>query len=98
MVHARRYFIDVLDSDKDRAEYTLYLIQPLYIIEKNCKQLSIAERTQVRQEQSLPILLLLGEWMRHKYEQVLPKSPIGKALAYSLKNGIDYMPMHQTAN
>lgn len=87
MAHARRYFIEALDSDKYRAEYALDLIQQLYIIEKNCtqEQLQPSARTKVRQEQSLPVLRLLGEWMRHEYEQVLPKSPIGKALAYSIK-------------
>ncbi|GAA3935372.1 IS66 family transposase [Chitinophaga oryziterrae] len=87
MAHARRYFIEALDSDKTRAEYALDQIQQLYIIEKNCTQqeLSAEGRAQIRQEQSLPILKLLGEWMRHEYELVLPKSPISKALAYSLK-------------
>lgn len=87
MAHARRYFIEAMESDNDRAEYALKLIQQLYIIEKNCtqEQLWPDERAQVRQEQSLPTLKLLGEWIRHEYALVLPKSPIGKALAYSIK-------------
>ncbi|SDF01071.1 Transposase [Chitinophaga filiformis] len=87
MAHARRYFIEAMDSDKNRAEHALNLIQQLYIIERNCteQQLSVAMRTEVRQEQSVPILQLMKEWMRHEYEQVLPKSPIAKALAYNLK-------------
>lgn len=87
MAHARRYFVDALDSDKYRAEYALDLIQQLYIIERNCteQRLDIIARRQVRLEQSAPILTLLGEWMRTEYQQVLPKSPIGKALAYSIK-------------
>ena len=50
MAHARRYFIEAIDSDKDRAEYALDLIQQLYIIEKNCteQQLQPDTRTQVR--------------------------------------------------
>lgn len=31
---------------------------------------------------AVPILEALGEWMRNQYLQVLPKIPIGKALAY----------------
>ncbi|PWV44535.1 IS66 family transposase [Chitinophaga sp. S165] len=87
MAHARRYFIEAQDTDEDRAMHALDLIQQLYIIEKNCtlQHLSATKRTQVRQEQSVPILKLLGEWMQHEYERVLPKSPIGKALAYSMK-------------
>lgn len=89
MAHARSYFIEALDSDKIRAEYALHQIQQLYIIEQNCtqqQQLLPAERASIRLEQSVPILKLLREWMRHEYELVLPKSPIGKALAYSLKH------------
>ncbi|WP_370445443.1 transposase [Chitinophaga sp. S165] len=40
---------------------------------------------QLRLEQSVPILALLSEWMQTEYQQALPKSPIGKALAYSIK-------------
>lgn len=49
MAHARRYFIEAIDSDKDRAEYALDLIQQLYIIEKNCteQQLQPDTHTQV---------------------------------------------------
>ncbi|PWV48106.1 IS66 family transposase [Chitinophaga sp. S165] len=34
MAHARRYFVEALDNDKQRAEYALDLIQQLYIIER----------------------------------------------------------------
>lgn len=87
MAHARRYFIEAMDSDHVRAEYALDLIQQLYIIEKNCtaRKLTVAERTTVRTEQALLILQLTGDWMKNQYQQVLPQSPIGKALAYSLK-------------
>lgn len=33
MAHARRYFIEAMDSDKPRAEHALKLIQQLYGIE-----------------------------------------------------------------
>lgn len=87
MAHARRYYVDSLDSDKDRAQYALEHIQRLYSIERNCTEngITVAERLQVRQEQSIPILESLGKWMLEQYQQVLPKSPIGKALAYSIK-------------
>jgi transposase len=39
----------------------------------------------VRQEQSVPILTALGEWMKDEYIKALPKSSIGKALGYSIE-------------
>ena len=39
---------------------------------------------QLRQQEAVPILKQLKEWMIEEYVKVLPKSPIGKAIAYSL--------------
>lgn len=87
MAHARRYFADAQDSDRTRAEYALSQIQLLYQIERNCsdQEHSDDDRHKQRIEKSIPILKALGEWMLIQYQQVLPKSPIGKALAYSIK-------------
>jgi transposase len=59
----------------------------LYAIERHCteQQLTGDSRKEIRQIQSLPILKSLGDWMLEQYQLVLPKSPIGKALAYSIK-------------
>jgi transposase len=40
---------------------------------------------QLRQQQSVPILEALGKWMQQAYMEVLPKSAIAKALAYSIE-------------
>jgi transposase len=87
MAHCRRYFFDSLPTDKERSEYVLEHIGQLYAIERSCKEknLSFDERKEIRQEKSVPILKKLGEWMTEQYALVLPKSPIGKALAYSIK-------------
>ena len=39
----------------------------------------------VRQAESVPILAALGQWMKEQYIHTLPKSAIGKALAYSIE-------------
>jgi len=87
MAHARRMFNDALDNDKSRAEYAMGQIQHLYAIERRCGQeeLSYAQIKQVRQQEAAPILTALGRWMKEQYMQVLPKSAIGKALAYSIE-------------
>lgn len=87
MAHARRMFHEALDNDKERAQHALEQIQKLYTIERICKEqgLNFAEITDVRQQQSLPILEALGKWMKEQYMQTTPKSAIGKALAYSIE-------------
>lgn len=87
MAHARRYFVDALDNDSERAEYALNKIQQLYAIEQKCteQQFTDVQRASARLQQTKPILRELGDWMKLQYSQVLPKSPIGQALAYSIK-------------
>ncbi|MCU7552943.1 IS66 family transposase [Chitinophagaceae bacterium LB-8] len=87
MAHARRYFVDSLNTDKNRAEYALGQMQRLYAIERRSRDegLSVEEKKAVRQKEAVPILDQLGKWMKEQLGEVLPKSPIGKALAYSVK-------------
>lgn len=87
MAHARRMFNDALDNDQSVAEHAMQEIQKLYAIERNCKEqnLSFAKIKAVRQEQAVPILGSLGKWMKDEYVKAIPKSSIGKALAYSIE-------------
>ncbi len=87
MAHARRYFVDAVNTDKTRAEYALEQMQQLYAIERRCreKEMSFDERKEVRWKEAVPILDHLGGWMREQQPNVLPQSPIGKAFSYSLK-------------
>jgi transposase len=85
MAHARRYFKEAEDNDKQRSTYALKLFQEIYDVEREIKELSDAERRKIRQEVILPKLNELHAWMTEQYRAVTPKSPIGKALEYSLK-------------
>lgn len=87
MAHARRMFHEALDNDQPRASHALREIQKLYAIERSAKdgQLGDDGTKTLRQEKSLPILTAMGTWLREQYVQVLPKSAIGKAIAYSLE-------------
>jgi transposase len=87
MAHARRYFVEALSSDKGRAEYVLAQMQLLYAIERRCRDegLSVDQQKEIRQQKTVPILNSLGGWMKQQLVEVLPKSPIGKALAYAVK-------------
>lgn len=83
--HSRREFFEAKDYDLPRGEHVLNEIGRLYTLEQTIKTLSPAERYARRQEISVPILESLHVWMQQAYTEVLPQSPIGKALAYSLK-------------
>lgn len=87
MAHARRKIFDSLANDEARASYALTEIKKLYDIEAYCKEhhLSVDQITEKRQAEAVPILETLGKWMKEQYMQVLPKSDIGQALAYSIK-------------
>jgi transposase len=87
MAHARRKFKDALDNDSIRAGQMLKLMQGLYNIERTARETNMSheERYTLRQEESLPILKDMENWMKENIMQVLPKSAIGKAIAYTLK-------------
>ncbi|HVU97298.1 MAG TPA: IS66 family transposase [Puia sp.] len=87
MAHARRKFVEAQLNDAGRAEYALSQFQLLYAIERRAgdQQLSHERVLQLRQEEAVPILEALGKWMQQAYIEVLPKSAIGKALAYSIE-------------
>ncbi len=87
MAHARRKFIEARSNDQARADYVLEQIGQLYAIERKAveEKLSEAEILQLRLEKAVPILETLGKWMQHTYPEVLPKSAIGMALAYSIQ-------------
>lgn len=85
--HARRKFYEAQDSDADRATHVLSQIQLLYTIECKAREQSLSDKEIVvlRNEQALPVLHKLYEWMKRTYMEVLPKSPVGKAIAYCLQ-------------
>lgn len=84
MAHARRYFFDAQDNDKQRAVWMLDKLQELYEIEKIAREenLTHQQRLAVRQEKSVPILSQIKIWLTENQLQVVPKSPIGKAISY----------------
>lgn len=84
MAHARRKFYEAQGNDKKRSQYALEHIQRLYEIERRTKDLAVDERQRVRNQEAVPLLQSLGAWMKEAYTEVLPKSVIGKALAYSI--------------
>ena len=62
-------------------------MQELYAIERKARELNLThqQRYELRQKESLPILKDIEAWLKNNIIQVLPKSPIGEAIAYSLE-------------
>src|ERR1700730_14951098 len=84
--HARRYFHKALDSDQARMGLALLLIAQLYRVEKEARSLTAEDRLRLRQLQSQPILEKLRNCLSEIQAEVLPKSPEGRAVRYTLKN------------
>ncbi len=84
--HARRKFAEAEDSDRARAHYVLQEIQKLYALEREMKEqhLKEAEVATLRREKALPMIEGLKKWMIATKSGVLPKSPMGKAIDYTL--------------
>lgn len=85
--HARREFERAMDNDKERASLALTFIQSLYKVEAEAREqnLTYCERKELRLTKSLPTLNALGKWLTAELKsgKVLPKSSIGKAIAYT---------------
>lgn len=80
--HARRYFVEALDTDR-RAAVALKWITDLFMVEREAEEMSPDERLALRRERSAPILKDLGAWIEQTCRTASPKSPLGKALTYA---------------
>lgn len=87
MAHARRYFEKALDNDKERSAYVLKQMQRLYAMERNAREREVSADIlkRYRQLYALPVLNEIESRLKQMSFEVLPKSAIGKAVAYTLK-------------
>ena len=88
MAHARRKYFDAQSSDIMRSMVMLAYMHLLYDIEREArdKELDATARRALRQARSQPILDDIKAYLERERRQVLPKSPIGQAIAYTLSN------------
>ena len=84
--HARRKFEYALDSDPVRAAHMMALWGRLYEIEKRAKQeeYNAAQLLTARQHEAKPTLAKIKTALDECASQVLPSSPMGKAITYAL--------------
>jgi transposase len=98
MAHARRKFKDALAYEPELASFALNKFQMLYEVERSCREnnLPYEEIINVRQQQSVPVLNELEQWMKQQYLALVPTSPLRDAIEYALRhwNGL----CHYTTN
>lgn len=86
--HARRKFIDIINAAKEPslADIAINYIGKLYEVERQAKNLTPLQRQYYRRRYSKPILKCFCRWLKGNQKEALPKSPIGKAIAYALNH------------
>jgi len=85
MAHIRRDIFEARDDAPVAVDLVLAAMQKLYRIERQAKEqgLSLEQRLELRQGEAKPIFLDLEQLMATVRQGILPKSPLGKALAYA---------------
>ncbi|NPC70703.1 IS66 family transposase [Corallococcus exiguus] len=85
--HVRRRFFDALATAPESRE-ALDFILALYRVEALARDAGVVRTNahrELRQQQSLPVLTALRAWLEAQAPRQLPKSPLGQAISYALK-------------
>ena len=85
MAHIRRGIFEARADAPLAVDLVLAAIQKLYRIESRAKAqgMSLEARLELRQREAKPIFLEVGQLITTLRKDVLPKSPLGKALQYA---------------
>jgi transposase len=84
--HARRKMYESRTSDLARAAVALAYVGLLYKVERKAREWSAEERYALRQRIAAPVLEEFRVWMERERANLLPKSPLGGAIGYTLSN------------
>ncbi len=88
MSHARRRYFDAKASEPERALVAIGFIQKLYVIDDATKELPPPERTKERAARAGPVLEAFKAWLDAQSLVVLPRSPLGEAISYTLNQWV----------
>lgn len=95
MAHARRKFFEVVQANNNISKVkeglavtALNYISKLYKIENRIKELEPIAKRAIRKREATSILKNYEKWLQRQSKRVLPKSPLGHAIDYTLKNWI----------
>jgi len=86
-MHARRYYAKALDAGDLRATIAIKLYKQLYKVEKAAKVACLGPDAirALRQQKSKPLMEELGRWARDSFVLEDPRSPMGKAWGYTIR-------------
>ena len=86
--HARRRHFEAQSSDLMRSTVVLAYIRLLYDVEREARNMGLTgeARKALRQGKSVPILEDIRAYLQREQPAVLPKSPEGTAISYTLSN------------
>lgn len=87
-MHGRRYFKKALDAEDKRAALPLQAYKKLYLIEEKVRGKPPDEVQAVREVESRPVFDELLAWCRTYKETEPPKSLLGKAVGYFVRNAV----------
>jgi transposase len=89
MAHARRKFIDAqkvqVKGKVGRADWAVAHIQKLYRVETQIIDKTPEEKYALRQLHAVPLLTEFKAWLDKSAQQTPPKSTLGEAVAYTLR-------------
>jgi transposase len=85
--HARRRFKEALRTSPKEAAHVVVWIGELYGLERSAKKnkLDDGQRQALRQQSARPILKRLHAYLQEVAVTALPKSPLGEAIGYALR-------------
>jgi len=85
--HARRRFFNALEGEKQHADHAIAVLRRLYEIEREAKELGLdfSARRERRQRDAKPLLEAMKPWLVGLKPTVLPKSVLGDAIGYTLR-------------
>jgi transposase len=87
--HARRKFVEAQKANPGKAgkaTMAINLIARLYAIEQRVRGCAIEDKYAVRQQEAVPQLQVIRDWLDKTLHSALPKGLLGKALAYLDRN------------
>ena len=84
-VHARRKYYEAKDSDAQRSNYALDIFTKVYHHEAVSKTYQAIDRKAYRNRHVVPLINELYNWISEESIKVLPKSPLGRAMNYSIR-------------
>lgn len=90
LAHARRRFVEVVDSFPDECRHVLEELKKVYLNDAEAKkrEMSPEERLRFHKEHSAPVMKRLKRWLKAQLDEhkVEPNSGLGEAIRYMLKH------------